>query len=137
MTVGQDSLFGDDRIDQLVRRLQSLTWIQAGQQRRWPADDAKDRALVVAMLAEHRGGDLARRLDAWAVWMSAQNKMKEVNCRGRIKNWVCYAERYGTRRPDPGGRGAGKTRPGGGGTVAGGAPSPAGAWGGGSGYRDW
>lgn len=135
----QQSLFGDDRVDHLVQRLQALTWMQAGRQRRWPADDVKDRALVAAMLAEHRGGDLARRLDAWAAWMTKeyQTEERKVNCRGRIKNWVCYAERYGTRRANPGGGGARTVRQGGGGSATGGAPTPAAAWGGGSGYRDW
>jgi hypothetical protein len=132
----QDSLFGDDRVDRLVRALQALTWTQGGRTVHWPADDKVDRAFAAKLMDESSDRDIVAKLAKFPQWMKEHPQTQEVNPRARIQNWICYRDRFpdGNARSRKHNRGerAGRT-----GSSAGGAPAGPDAWAGKSGKGSW
>jgi len=123
----QDSLFGPDKVDLIVRKLQSAEWVEFGRRRKWPADHERDRLFVEQLMAKEPDKDLIAEVDAWVQWMvNKHDGRKGVKPRERFSNWVCYNSRFGTgasqqrRRVSSSGGGRGPR--------AGGAPAPRSAW---------
>lgn len=104
-----DALFGEpDPIDAIVQQLHE----QPG----WPADQTKDRQLVVLLQRQYPGLDLSDEITKWASWMLDHESTKKVRPRARFATWCSKAT---TPR-----RGGGGHRPGySTSTRAGGAPS--------------
>jgi hypothetical protein len=124
---GIESLFGDDRIDRIV----ALLHAQPG----WPADLVKDRQLVALLVTQYPGINLADEIVKWRAWMLDHESRKKVNHRARFTNWCSKAS--SRPRTVPGQRRSAAAGRGGGGSSSGGAPSPAGSFGGRSGYTSW
>lgn len=126
----EDSLFGNDRVDGLVARLQQATWREKGRTRHWPADDEMDRKFIAQLMRDNPGKDIGALIPAWVAWMMDHDSKKEVRPRARFQRWVATSGcRPGARQQGYGAAGARS-----GGARAGG--TPAGAFSG-SGYRDW
>lgn len=119
-----ESMFGDDRVDVLVRILHSL--------RGWPPDATADRALVGELMAKYPGKDLRQEFTKFVEYERKRkaDSIKGVNYRGRLRTRFRNSDRWASQdrlRP---------TRRGGSRSGTGGAPAASGAFPR-SGYVSW
>jgi hypothetical protein len=125
-----DTLFGHDRVDGLVAKLQQATWTENGKIRRWPANDVLDRQFIASLMKENPGKDIGALIPEWIAWMLDHDSKEKVRPRARFQRWVATSGNGPRARQQ--GHGAPSSR--GGRSRTGGAPAGTFA---GSGYRDW
>jgi hypothetical protein len=122
-----ETLFGFDPIDEIVAALRTVTYVDhQGNLQRWPADDKRDRQLVVQIIQLHPALDLPEMVPKFAGYqLDVENTTKVVRLRARFQEWCDIEARKqaGWRE-----RRNGTKRPRGNGSSTGGAPLPADKW---------
>ena len=122
-----ESLFGDDRVDVLVRALHKIPG--------WAPDHEADRQWAGLLLQQYPTLNLVELIPGYVGHEIDRTKRKKVNHRARFANW-CSIEARGRRNGRAHRPAARAERPGGGGSRSGGAPAAADVFTG-SGYRSW
>jgi hypothetical protein len=122
-----ETLFGFDPIDEIVAALQAVTYFDRnGNLQHWPADDKRDRQVVVQIKQQHPDLDLAAMIPKFSGHqLDVENTTKVVRMRARFQEWCDIEARNRASWRE---RRNGTKRPRGNGSSTGGAPLPADKW---------